>query len=275
MAKLYKNLVRWYDLVEQTGRDTEYRPLPIPKKKDSLTLRTEEALRRKVTDGPIQIGDKLPTEKALAQEFGVSRTVIREAVAALRADGVLEAKHGVGVFVSNNSASDPPKEALQKLRFTSSMLDLLELRMAVEMYAAGLAASRRSWAQEEAIWAAAHEFANAVESGGPTEDADLRFHRSIAAAANNAAFVEFFERLGSALLPRTSLTGDNSSSLIGRPYLQKSVAEHEAICRAIQAEDRSGAMEAMRTHLGQSQSRYRALLQASRQTKSGLDQTGP
>lgn len=241
-------------------------------KKNSLTLQTEEKLRRRVAEGPIKIGDKLPTEKELALEFGVSRTVIREAVAALRADGLLQAKHGVGVFVSQKSLSAPSHEALQSLSFTSSMLDLLELRMAVEIYAAGLAASRRSWGQEHAIAAAAREFADAVASGSATEPADLRFHKSIAEAANNAAFVEFFERLGAAILPRRSLAGGNGALLITRPYLEKSVVEHDAICRAIEAEDRDAAMEAMRTHLGQSQSRYRALLHASRQARNTLDQ---
>ena len=246
-----------------TSSRPERGPCPSPKTTTSLTLRTKEALRRRVADGPIKAGDKLPTERALAEEFGVSRTVIREAVAALRADGLLEAKHGVGVFVSKRTGSSASNEALRGLRLTSSVLDLLELRMAVEIYAVGLAALRRSLAQVEAIWTAAGEFSEAVESGRPTEEADMRFHKSIAAAANNSAFVEFFDRLGSALLPRTSLSGGSGAHLIGQPYLEKSIAEHDAICRAIEAEDRTGAAEAMRTHLGQSQSRYRALLHAS------------
>jgi GntR family transcriptional repressor for pyruvate dehydrogenase complex len=248
--------------------------LNVAKANDSLTLRTKEALRRRVADGPIKAGDKLPTERELAQEFGVSRTVIREAVAALRADGLLEAKHGVGVFVSKRTNAPGPSQALRELHFTSAVLDLLELRMAVEIYAAGLAASRRSLAQAEAIWAAAREFGDAVRANGPTEQPDLRFHKSIASAANNSAFVEFFDRLGPALLPRTYLGGGGGAPLISQPYLEKSIAEHEAICRAIEAEDRAGAGEAMRAHLGQSQARYRALLQVSKLDAIAIDGAG-
>lgn len=237
------------------------------KPKNSLTLQTERALRERISDDSIKVGDKLPTEKALALEFGVSRTVIREAVAALRADGLLEAKHGVGVFVSQKVEEETSLAG--NLHFSASMLDILELRLAVELHAAGLAASRRSWAQEAKIWAAAERFRNALANGSPTEESDWAFHRAIAEATNNQAFVEFFDRMGLSILPRRALEGSKRGTLITPNYLEKSAGEHDAICEAITRQDVDGAREAMKSHIGGSQMRYRALAQAGRpQTKN-------
>jgi DNA-binding FadR family transcriptional regulator len=238
-------------------------PVVPEKKQHSLTLRTEAALRKRIADGPLKVGEKLPTEKALAAEFGVSRTVIREAIAALRADGLLEAKHGVGVFVSQkHETAGDAAAGFGKPHFSASMLDMLELRMAVEVHAAGLAASRRSWAQDERIWAAAQAFADAVAADEPSEMADWTLHRAIAEATNNAAFQEFLDSLGLSILPRRMLEGSNRSVLITKPYLEKTIAEHRAICEAISAGDADGARNAMAAHLGRSQQRYRGLILA-------------
>ena len=233
--------------------------------KTSLTQKTEMALRQRITDESLRAGDKLPTEKVLAAEFGVSRTVIREAVAALRADGLLEAKHGVGVFVSPKAAEGAADgQNPSTLTFTASTIDLLELRMAVEVHAAGLAAERRSWAQEARIFSAADAFARAIAAEEPTEDADWAFHRSISEASNNEAFVEFFVRLGLSILPRRALLQGQPKTLITRQYLEKSAIEHHAICEAIAAGDAKAAREAMKNHIGGSQARYRGLLHAGR-----------
>lgn len=246
------------------------------KKKNSLTLKTTRALRERILDDSTKVGDKLPTEKALAQEFGVSRTVIREAVAALRADGLLEAKHGVGVFVSQKVETGASSEqGIGNLRFSASMLDILELRMAVEVHAAGLAASRRSWAQEAKIWEAANGFRDALGQNEPTEQFDWAFHRAISEATNNEAFVEFFDRLGLSILPRRALEGVKRETLITHQYLEKSTGEHLAICEAIARQDVEGAREAMKNHIGGSQMRYRGLMvQAGKKTppsENGLD----
>lgn len=237
----------------------------ITEPKTSLTLKTEQALRQRISDESLRAGDKLPTVKDLAAEFGVSRTVIREAVAALRADGLLESKHGVGVFVSPKVAdSTQVGPSSPGLAFNASTIDLLELRMAVEIHAAGLAAERRSWAQEARILAAAESFAQALAADAATEQADWAFHRSISEASNNEAFVEFFDQLGLSILPRRALAGGQPKTLITRQYLEKSVTEHLAICEAIAAGNAEAARDAMRRHIGGSQARYRGLLHAGK-----------
>ena len=121
-------------------------------RKVSLTEKVISSLRREIESGNLTPGSKLPTEPALTEQFGVSRTVVREAIAALKADGLLEPRQGAGVFVlapvpRKNSGSIFDVDFAQ----ISDVLEILELRMAVEIEAAGLACARSSVAQQAKI----------------------------------------------------------------------------------------------------------------------------
>lgn len=226
----------------------------------SLTQRTADALRHRIVAGHLPEGARLPTEKALALEFGVSRTVVREAVAGLRADGLIEARHGVGVFVATKNG--PPVDAhkaADDVFATASILDMLELRMAVEIHAAGLAATRRSWSQEDRIWSFADQMRQAAEAGEPTEELDLAFHRSIAEASNNPAFVGFFDVLGRCAIPSNALTSHTETRRIAERYLTRCQSEHFVIYNAIAGSDVEGARAAMQAHLAVSQERFKSV----------------
>ena len=192
----------------------------------------------------------------MAAEFGVSRTVVREAVAGLRAGGLIQARHGVGVFVS--AREEPEQHVNADNPFAAaSVLDLLELRLAVEVHAAGLAAIRRSWSQEERIWHAAQQMREAMEAGAPTEALDLAFHRSIAEASNNPAFVAFFDLLGQAAIPSNSLVSRTESEKVMAHYLNRCQSEHFTIFEAISRNDCEAARSAMQVHLVVSQDRFK------------------
>ena len=175
---------------------------------DTLTSRTIQALKAHIIEGELDKGDKLGSLNDLSQRFGVSRTVIREAISALRSDGVVEARHGVGVFVRNVPTPEDltgydSELALAPLRrLKTSFIDLLELRMAFEVHAAGLAATRRSWAQESNIWNAARQFEASIDDETALDNLDFVFHRSIAEATNNGAFIEFFNLMSLQILPQ-------------------------------------------------------------------------
>ncbi|MCL4068086.1 FCD domain-containing protein [Pseudomonas sp. GX19020] len=230
--------------------------------KTSLTRKAQQALLQLIDVDALEPGEKLPTEKVLAEQFGVSRTVIREAIAGLRADGILEVRHGVGVFLSIEKEEQYQDIAKSpSLPFTAPLIDMLELRMSIEIYAASLAAERRSWAQEARIFQSAEEFARALRAGESSDLADWAFHRSISEASNNEAFVEFFDRVGMAILPRRKLQKAQPNNLIMNKYLATSIHEHLEICEAIASGSAVAAAAAMRAHIGGSQARYRRLLQ--------------
>ena len=236
--------------------------LPAALPGQTLVTQVREAIRAQVLKGQYKPGDRLPSEARLTQEFGVSRTVIREAVAALRSDKLVEPRQGAGVFV----LPPPPEEEapfrnLDPARL-SSLIEMLELRAAVEGDAAGLAALRRSPAQEEKIVEAFHELSALSEAGRPTADADLRFHLSVAEAANNPRFPEFLRLIGPTLIPRRAVEGEEAP--VSRDYAEILRAEHEAILAAIQNGDEDDARAAMRLHLKNSQLRYRDHLRRTR-----------
>lgn len=230
---------------------------------DTLTGRTIQALKAHIVESQLGKGHKLGSLNELSQQFGVSRTVIREAVSALRSDGILEARHGVGVFVREVPQPEDPNSydsdlALAPLRrLKTSFMDLLELRMAFEVHAAGLAAMRRSWAQESNIWNAARQFEASLDDEAALDHLDFVFHRSIAEATNNGAFIEFFSLMSQRILPQPAFSKELNPALITPSYIQNTVVEHRAICEAISAGDPEQAREAMRAHLNRSHVRYR------------------
>lgn len=233
-----------------------------PRSRKNLVARVSGQLRQAIQSGDLRPGDKLPSEAGLTKEYDVSRTVIREAIASLRADGLVEPRHGVGVFVL-----DKPKDAAPAFQIVdpsriSSIIEVLELRAAVEIEAAGLAATRRSPAQEEAIWECYYDLDELVAAGKPTTDADFALHLAIADATNNPRFHDFLEMLGHHVIPRAFLRS-SANEPTPQGYLQQIQAEHWQIAEAISARDEEGARDAVRTHLKGSQKRYRDLMRRS------------
>ena len=227
----------------------------------TLVETVREALRDQISSGSYPPGTRLPSEAQMTQEFGVSRTVIREAIASLRADGLVEPRQGAGVFVLAPPA--PVELPFQNIDFVriSSMIELLELRTAVEAEAAALAAQRRSPAQEERIIGCLREVDRAAHAGELTVEADFALHLAIAEATNNPRFGDFLSMIGSNLIPRKVLT-ESESEPVPREYLDVISAEHHKIVNAILDGDDDAARAAMRQHLKGSQARYRALLRA-------------
>lgn len=234
---------------------------------ETLVVQVREALRGQMAKGAYRSGDRLPSEARLTQEFGVSRTVIREAIAALRADGLVEPRQGAGVFVLAPPAADALPFRNLDLARVSSLIEMLELRAAVEGDAAGYAARRRSPAQEEKIIEAFDELRRLSRAGKPTSEADFHFHLAIAEAANNPRFSEFLRLIGPTIIPRRLIAADDAP--LPDEFLRILDAEHEAILTAIQGNDEDRARAAMRTHLRDSQTRYRGFLRGMRHGGNG------
>jgi len=228
-------------------------------RKVSLTEKVIASLRSEIESGQREPGSKLPTEPVLTERFGVSRTVIREAIAALKADGLLEPRQGAGVFVLAPETRSNDKSIFEvDYAQVSDVLEILELRMAVEIEAAGLACMRSSVAQQAKIFEAMEKMERALEKGEPTAPADFEFHSAIAAATNNRRYAEFLEHLGDKTIPRAQLRRRPPEAEDQKSYMQMILGEHRRIYDAIAARDDDTARKAMRDHL--SQTRYQKLL---------------
>jgi DNA-binding FadR family transcriptional regulator len=224
-------------------------------------------LRQRITSGEYRAGGKLPTESQMTAIFGVSRTVVREAIAALAADGMVQSRQGAGVFVAANPSSPFNAIGMEKSNKISVALNVLEVRMGIEIEAAGLAAMRRSASQDAAIQEAWNEFDRLLKLGTPTGKTDFAFHRSIAAATNNPFYIEVLDGLGSRTIPCDVASPWGTESVLTYEYQVGLQREHYKILQAISAQDASGAREAMRQHLSLSQERYRARLRQENSTR--------
>ena len=181
--------------------------------------------------------------------MGVSRTVVREAVAALRARGLVITRQGAGAFVDRDSSRQPYVINPGGLGSLNSVLDILELRMAVESEAAAIASERATGIQIKAIRDAQRVFGRAISGGERAIKEDFAFHQAIALATHNCRFVEFLDFLGRLIIPRQSIRSFEGDPDGLRKYLALIEKEHEAILQAIVAHSPKRAREAMRGHL--------------------------
>jgi GntR family transcriptional regulator, transcriptional repressor for pyruvate dehydrogenase complex len=222
-----------------------------------LAYEVVERIRSDIGSGRLRPGDRLPTEQDMIASLGVSRTVVREAVAALRAEGLVITRQGVGAFVADDMRLRPFRIAPGGLRSIAEVLQVMELRTGVETEAAGLAAERATAANIEAIEAALETFDRAIGGGDLAVAEDFAFHRGIAAATGNPHFSSFLEFLGRFIIPRQSV---RIAMPDPRGYLAAIQAEHRQILAAIRARSAAKAQAAMRRHLSNSRERYSRLV---------------
>lgn len=221
----------------------------IELRRGSLSGQIVELMQKRIEAGDYPRGDKLPSEHVLIDEFGVSRTVIREAIAKLTAAGLVTARQGVGVFVNQT----PPAEAFRinkdDVALVNEAVAVLELRVALEVEASALAAGRRSDQHLAAMRQAMETMGSAISKGEDSVQADLAFHRAIAEAAGNPHFLKLFNYLGELLIPRTKLKTFALTGQSRQDYLDRVNREHGQVYAAIDQGDAEGARDAMRLHL--------------------------
>jgi DNA-binding FadR family transcriptional regulator len=212
-----------------------------------------------IESGKLAPGSRLPTEQALINATGVSRTVVREAISALRADGLVITRQGVGAFVSPDARNRPFRIHADELQSINEVLKVFELRISIEAEAAGFAAERRTKRHLGDMKRCLRLIDHEIELGETAADGDYAFHKAIFAAANNSYFVQFLEFLGRFIIPRQRIRHGLEDPGQRRIYLKQIQKEHSAIFDAIKAADPEAARKAARAHLINAQERYRQL----------------
>lgn len=215
-----------------------------------------EDLGEKIRSQLLRPGDKLPTESAIMQSFGVSRTVVREALSKLQAAGLVETHHGIGTFVLQPRAGSVFRLDAGDMATSVDVLAVLELRISLETESAGLAASRRTEEQLQAMRQALDDFERNVAVAGDTVAPDFRFHLQIAQSTGNPYFADIMSHLGTTIIPRTRINAIRTLDRSGA-YLSRVNREHEEIYAAIARRDPESARAAMRIHLTNSRERLR------------------
>lgn len=197
-----------------------------------------------VRDGHLGPGDKLPPERDLADQLAVSRPTVREALRALSILGVLEIRHGGGVYVTSLAAEEllAPMEFFVSLN-AQNMAELFDARIHFEPMLAGLAAERLTAAALARL-----ETLVAAQVGDPEDadlfhDTDVEFHKTILEASGN----DFLTRFGRLL----QVLGDQGRKAFQtrKSVRAQSIEDHQVILSALTARDPVGAQRAMRQHM--------------------------
>lgn len=222
----------------------------------SLTDRVTEALSQMIRGGEFPPKSRLPTETEMGNRFGVSRTVIREAVSRLKSEGLVESRQGVGVFVRDRSLDTPFRIDPNVVESMRSVLQIVELRRGLEAEMAALAAERRTAEQLDGIRQRLQAVNEATPMSEAAVDADMAFHREIARATGNPHFVALWDFVGQFL--RGAMTVTRANEARSTEFLSQSNAEHAAILDAIARGDSETARAAARLHMDMAATRIGA-----------------
>lgn len=229
--------------------------MPRLERRDTLTMQLVEQMRKQIESGKFKNNERLPSESEMIDAFGVSRTVVREAISNLKAIGMVATRQGVGAFVVRNSSNVPFHVEEASLDMVQEVVSVLEVRISLETEAAYLAATRRSTADLRSMKAAIEDMSRAIDGNDDGVEPDLQFHSAIARATGNKHFLSLFGYLGALLIPRSRVRAFKPGGISRKEFFSLIVREHKAIVRAIEARDGEAARGAMAVHLSGSKER--------------------
>ncbi|MCS2608002.1 FadR/GntR family transcriptional regulator [Halomonas dongshanensis] len=223
----------------------------------SLSSRVALEMTEKISSGEYAVGDQIPVESQLMLSYNVSRSVVREAIALLRSEGLLLSRQGKGVFVASKEKSVLKINA-DKLGEITEIIDILELRLGVEVESAGLAAARQDKTAIAHVLSVLEKAENIDDFVRNPRQLDFDFHMAIALASGNSYMPKFLDFIGMVIIPPSQLI-HNWQPMLSRDYLSRMHDEHKNIAEAINKGDIEASRQAMRLHLTESLKRYKAL----------------
>jgi DNA-binding FadR family transcriptional regulator len=227
------------------------KPFAPVARRQTLTDEIATVLRDRVLSGDFSSGDRLPSEQQLADSFQVSRPVIREAIARLKVEGLIDTKQGLGAFVAAGDRA--PRFATSKLDAKLRVPYVFELRWSVEPMIVAFAARRRTEAQLALIAAKLDALKVSVGTGKGGSEADAEFHEAIADAAGNPLFSSLMEFVHATLRESLRISHITIRKVAGGPA--KVHREHIAIFEAIRDQDETKARQAAIDHLSRAAAR--------------------
>ena len=231
-----------------------------------ITEAAIEAIRRLIVSGELAPGARLPAELELAQQLGMSRGTVREAVRALVMTRVLDVRRGDGTYVT----SLRPDLLLQGIGFVvdliqgESALELVEVRRILEPAATALAATRATDVQLEAIEDALQDMRNA-ETLAELVRHDIRFHALVGAASGNRSLASMLEGISGRSMRTRACRG-----LVDDDAIQETVREHEDIHAALRVRDPGLAAAAALVHISTTEAWLRRFLEQPAGTANGI-----
>lgn len=220
-----------------------------PIKRKRLYVEIMDQLQQLINKGELKPGDKLMSERELAEKFQVSRSSVREAFSALELMGILESRPGEGTFISTVSSAEETVRPLTLMMILErdAAMDLLEIRRILEGESAYLAAERASGENLEKIQKHLAVMEEDLEKGNLGEEADAAFHVALCEAAGNRVLLNLMSNVSDLLVHTMKLSREKMfAKLENREKLQQ---QHRDICKAVLERHPEQARKAMHEHL--------------------------
>lgn len=216
-----------------------------PIQSERLYERIVDQIERRILAGDLKIGDQLPAERELAEQFAVSRTAVREAIKALREKGLVEILLGRGTFVTSGAAGAVRRSLGLLLKTENGFVNLEEVREILEPEIAALAATRISEEYITAMTEAVETMDTALDNVEIFVEADLDFHLALAEATQNPIIPSLMDSIIDLLREQRKRTGNVEGGLARGQY------HHKKILEAVIQRDPQAARKAMQDHLQQ------------------------
>jgi DNA-binding FadR family transcriptional regulator len=218
-----------------------------------------EQLRQLMVSGEFALGSRLPAERDLAVQLGVSRPSVREALIALEVEGMIEVRTGSGIYVQRTEAygkSPAPTEADANTPADWGPLEVMSARLLVEAEVAALAATQAQKADLKAIKAGLQQMKLEAARDQVPREGDEAFHEAIANACGNSVLLDTVQRYWQA---RNGPLFERLGDYFEHPESwQAAISEHQQVLLAIEAHNAPAARKAMQKHLRQAYKRYSA-----------------
>jgi GntR family transcriptional repressor for pyruvate dehydrogenase complex len=224
-------------MAEPNGRQSALRPVTRPRLYQQLV----ERLLAYVSEEGLIAGQRLPTERDLAQRLGVSRASVAQAVVALEVQGILSVRQGDGIYLLR--VADPTESTQELIKRRQRLPEILEAREALEVKITSLAAQRHTDEDMAAIDAALDKMAAEMAAGEHGYGGDMTFHEAVTAAAHNPILTSLMGLLAGPI----EETRRESLAQAGRP--RKSLASHRSIAKAIRSGNAASAASAALQHI--------------------------
>lgn len=218
-----------------------------------------EQVRQLMASGKFALGSRLPAERDLALQLGVSRPSVREALIALEVEGMIEVRTGSGIYVRQNTAAKSTASAAELDDNTPANwgpLEVMSARILVEAEVAALAAANAQKGDLKAIKSGLQQMKLEAARDEVPRQGDEAFHEAIAQACGNSVLLDTVQRYWMA---RNGPLFERLGDYFEHPASwQTAIAEHQEVMHAIEARDSSAARKAMQKHLKQAHKRYSA-----------------
>ncbi|HZG73575.1 MAG TPA: FadR/GntR family transcriptional regulator [Chondromyces sp.] len=226
-----------------------------PVSNNKLYIQIYNQILSEIQSGSFKVGDKLPAERELCEQFGVSRAPIRQALSALELNGYIYSRQGEGVYVKSNQPADQNQNSAIILEAVSPE-DIVEARMNIEPLIARFAALRATDEDIEELRSTIKKMEEETKEGIYVPETDERLHNGIAKASHNDLFITFMAAISNAMKQQEMWKFIRDRTVTRPDYREVNFNEHKLLIQAIEKHDEEEAVQVMTDHMQNLYDRY-------------------